>query len=56
MIDNGIVPGAWADALKFPPWRQIAPDTFSNARSDGANRLTPPALSSSFRHGRGDSK
>ena len=55
----------WADLLKFPPWREVAPDTFNNgigqftetnpvpARDGGRGFSAPstmPADSSSSSH------
>ena len=48
--DSGKDDGKWADALRFPPWRQIAPDTFDNGTGNlakAAKRPVPVLINSS---------
>jgi hypothetical protein len=35
IIDTGSDNGAYQEALMFPPWSQIEPDTFANFTHDG---------------------
>lgn len=44
-------PGSWAEALRFPPYVQIADDTFTNgfvARPDEVSAPRPVAVVRSF--------
>lgn len=38
IIDTGSDDGAYREALMFPPWSQIAPDTFANFTHDPSGR------------------
>ncbi len=48
--DDGTDNGAWAEALRYPPWRLIGPDTFANftqdpsARHSDSDDLAGPAV------------
>ncbi len=41
--DDGTDNGAWAEALRYPPWRLIGPDTFANFTQD-AGRDDPELI------------
>lgn len=52
--DTGKDDGEWANALLYPPWRQIAPDTFDNGAGHFSKRDEPaPVLIDPF-HTEGD--
>ena len=53
-IDTESDPGSWAEALRFPPYVQIADDTFTNgfvARPDEVSAPRPVAVVRSFHAG-----